>query len=72
LWYNILMNKRAELFKWFSDIGKTASWIGSAILSYFNIPHGGLWFAGGTFAYFIGMQFIAFTLHIKYLDEMED
>jgi len=66
------MNKEYELFKWLSDICKTASWVGSAVLSYFNVPHGGLWFVIGTITYFIGMQFIAFKLHIKSLEELED
>jgi len=60
-----------ELFKWLSDICKTESWVGSAVLSYFNVPHGGLLFMIGTVSYFGGMQFIAFKLHIKSLEEME-
>lgn len=64
------MNKRYELFKWPSEICKTASWIGSAILSYFNLPHNGLVSSTGIITYFLGMQFIAFKLHIKSLAEI--
>ena len=66
------MNKQYELFKWVSEICKTASWVGSAILSYFNVPHGGSLFIVGTITYFIGMQLIAFKLHIKSLEEIGD
>jgi hypothetical protein len=66
------MNKKYEMFKWISDICKTASWVGSAILSYFNVPHRGIWFMTATILYFMGMQAIAFRLHIKSLEEKEE
>jgi len=66
------MNKKYELFRWLSDICKTASWVGGGVLSYFHVPHGGIGFIAGTLVYFVGMQAVAFKLHIKSLEEMED
>lgn len=66
------MNREYEIFKWLSDVCKTSSWIGSAILSYFHILQGEILFIVGVSIYFIGMQCIAFKLYIKSLDLKEE
>ena len=63
------MDNKYEFFKWISDICKTASWIGSAILSYFHFTNNKIEFIVILILYFLGMQTIAFKLHIKSLIE---